>query len=102
MKALSTLIAATVITLSSSVQAGNINEREAAQRNSIRNGYEDGSLTGAEARRLGKQQIKTERKEQHFRADGELTARERANLQNTLDANRASIYRQRHDDQQQD
>ena len=102
MKILQTSIALVVISLSSSIQAGNINEREAAQRDSIRSGYEDGSLTVPEARRLRNQQARLERKEQRFRADGELTRRERANLHATLDANRGRIYRQRHDDQTQD
>ena len=102
MKTLTTLMTAAVISLSSSVQAGNVNDRESAQRNSIRNGYQDGSLTGQEARHLRNQQIKLEHKEQHFRADGEVTPRERVNMHKSLDANRASIYRQRHDDQTQD
>jgi len=101
MKTLTSLIAIAVITLTSSAQAGNINAREAGQRNSIRSGYEDGSLTGAEAKRLRNQQLKLERKEQAFRADGELSRRERANLQSSLDASRANIYRQRHDNQVQ-
>jgi hypothetical protein len=102
MKILTSIITVAVISLSSSVQAASINEREAAQRNSIRNGYADGSLTAQEARRLRNQQIKLERKEQRFRSDGELSRRERANMQASLDANRARIYRQRHDAQQQD
>jgi len=99
MKTLTTLLAIAVIGIAGSAQAGSINEREAAQRTSIRNGFEDGSLTGAEARRLRNQQVRLERKEQYFKADGELTARERAGLRRDLDANRVSIYRQRHDDQ---
>jgi hypothetical protein len=92
---------ATTIFAVNTTQAANINERERAQRQSIRAGVEDGSLTGKEAKRLGKQQVKMERKEQRFRSDGELTRRERANLHATADANRARIYRQRHDDQVQ-
>jgi len=83
-------------------QAAGINQREAAQRHSIRTGMEDGSLTGKEAKRLRNQQVKMEHKEQRFRSDGELTRRERVNLQNTADANRARIYKQRHDDQVQE
>ena len=55
--------------------------------------------TRPEAYRLGKSQARFERKEQHFRSDGELTRRERANLHVTADKNRAKIYRQRHDGQ---
>ncbi len=102
MKTLKTMIAValTATTLNAAVaDAAGINKREAAQRESIRNGVEDGSLTRPEAYRLGKSQVRMERKEQRFRADGELTPRERANLQATADVNRARIYRQRHDEQ---
>lgn len=92
------LLAATTFTMQAAEAAG-INKREAAQRESIRNGIEDGSLTAREAHRLGKHQVKMERKEQRFREDGELSRRERANLHVTADANRARIYKQRHDDQ---
>ena len=94
-------LAATTLTMQTAEAAG-INKREAAQRQSIRAGVEDGSLTGAEAKRLRNQQVKMERKEQRFREDGELSRRERANLHVTADANRARIYKQRHDDQVQE
>ena len=102
MNTLKTLAALAVITVASSAQAGNINQREAAQRHSIRSGYQDGSLTGAEAKRLRNQQVKLERKEQYFRSDGQLTARERVSMRNSLNASRVGIYRQRHDGQTQD
>jgi hypothetical protein len=85
--------------ITATAQAAGINQREAAQRHSIRKGVEDGSLTRPEAYRLGKSQLRMERKEQRFRSDGELTRRERANLQATADRNRVKIYRQRHDGQ---
>ena len=102
MKPLTTCMAVAITTiacLASSAQAAGINERQAAQRDSIRAGIADGSLTRREAGRLRDGQVAMERKEQRFRSDGELTRRERANLQATADANRASIYRQRHDAQ---
>lgn len=83
----------------SAADAAGINQREAAQRHSIRAGIADGSLTRPEAHRLAKSQVRLERKEQRFRSDGELTRRERANLHATADRNRAMIYRQRHDGQ---
>ena len=85
--------------VAATAQAAGINQREAAQRHSIRSGIQDGSLTRPEAYRLGKSQVRMERKEQRFRSDGELTRRERANLQATADRNRVRIYRQRHDGQ---
>ncbi|MDJ0878994.1 MAG: hypothetical protein QNI86_10310 [Halieaceae bacterium] len=91
-------VAAACLTAGAAEAAG-VNKRQAAQRESIRAGVADGSLTQREAHRLGRQQVNFERKEQRFRSDGELTRRERVNLQATADKNRANIYRQRHDDQ---
>ena len=52
MKSLIFFIAVVVASMATNVVfAGNINEREAAQRGSIRSGVEDGSLTDREARR---------------------------------------------------
>jgi hypothetical protein len=102
MKALKTVlvIAVAAATLAvNSAQAAGINKREAAQRHSIKQGIDDGSLTRPEAKRLVNGQRRLEAKEQHFRSDGELTARERINLQSTADVNQGRIYRQRHDDQ---
>ena len=90
------------VCVTSVASAADINKREAAQRQSIRAGVQDGSLTAREAHRLGHRQVKMERKEQRFRSDGVLTKRERANLHATADANRAAIYRQRHNDQVRD
>ena len=102
MNALKSIVAMTLTCAAlgvSAADAAGINQREAAQRHSIRAGIADGSLTRPEAWRLGKSQARLERKEQHFRSDGELTRRERANLHATADKNRAKIYRQRHDGQ---
>jgi hypothetical protein len=102
MNALRTLLVIGVATATlavNSAQAAGINKREAAQRHSIQQGIEDGSLTRPEAKRLVNGQKRLEVKEQHFRSDGELTRRERVNLQSTADINRGRIYRQRHDDQ---
>ena len=102
MKTLITALTMAMFVYHSGAEAATINQREAAQRASIRAGVQDGSLTAPEAVRLRNQQVKLEAKEQHFRADGELTVRERVNLQSSLDASRARIYRQRHDDQLRD
>lgn len=102
MNTLKTVIAASLAVLTlhaGAADAAGINDRQAAQRQSIRNGVQDGSLTRGEATRLRDAQIRMERKEQKFRSDGELTRRERVNLQHTADKNRARIYSQRHDAQ---
>lgn len=106
MKLLRTALVITVAAAALGAQAAdaaeNIDKRQAAQRHSIRQGVQDGSLTRPEAHRLAHSQARMERKEQYFRSDGELTRRERANLHVTADRNRGKIYRQRHDDQVRD
>ncbi|MEM0954602.1 MAG: hypothetical protein AAGI24_10730 [Pseudomonadota bacterium] len=85
--------------IASAAEAAGVNQRQANQRDSIRAGIEDGSLTRGEARRLGQSQAQFERMEQRYRADGTLSRRERGRLQATADANRGRIYRQRNDAQ---
>jgi hypothetical protein len=77
-----------------------VNAREHRQRERIRAGVQDGSLTRPEAHRLGRQQVRIERLERRMRADdGRLGPRERARLDGALDRGSARIYRQRHDGQ---
>ena len=74
-----------------------VEAREARQRDRIRAGVHDGSLTGREALRLGREQVRIERTERRFRRnDGRLGPRERIRL-NTMQ-NRASrhIHRAKH------
>ena len=102
MNTLKTVIATSLAVLTlhaGAADAAGINDRQAAQRQSIRNGVQDGSLTLREADRLRDSQVRMERKERKFRSDGELTRRERVNLHATADKNRARIYSQRHDAQ---
>ncbi len=98
MKLAMTLLTTSLL-LSTGLQAATINEREAAQRQSIRAGLEDGSLTGKEAKRLRNQQVKLEAREQHYKSDGDFTRKERAKMHGALTNSRARIYTQRHDGQ---
>jgi len=77
----------------------NINRREANQKHRIQQGVRSGELTRLETRRLVKEQAQIRRMERRFRADGEITARERARLQHELNQASRHIYRQKHDGQ---
>ena len=99
MNTLITTMALVLALTCSAAGAATINDRQENQRQSIRNGLEDGSLSGPEAKRLGKQQAKLESRERRMRSDGNFTRRERAALQSDLNDSRARIYRQRHDEQ---
>lgn len=77
-----------------------VDGRQARQRERIRDGVQDGSLTGREAHRLGHQQVRIERMERRMRHDGGgLGPRERVRLDRALDRSSGHIYRQRHDRQ---
>ncbi len=79
-------------------EARGVNAREHHQRERIRAGVQDGSLTRPEAHRLVHGQVRTERLERRMRADdGVLGPRERARLDRRLDRSSARIHRQRHD-----
>ncbi len=93
------LVAAFAATSAHADPAG-VNGREHFQRDRIRAGVQDGSLTRPETRHLVNQQRRTERLEQRMRRDdGVLGPRERLRLDRRLDRNSANIYRARHDGQ---
>ena len=93
-----TLAASTSI-ISTTAMGATINERQDNQQARIKQGIQSGELTRKEAHRLGKQQIKTHRKEAYFKSDGTFTKKERAIIQRDLSRNSAKIYRQKHDGQ---
>ena len=78
-----------------------IDHKQNNQKHRIINGIDSGSLTGREAVRLGVQQGRVYKKEQHFKSDGQFTARERAAIHRDLFRSSKSIYRQKHDGQVQ-
>lgn len=76
-----------------------INERQDNQQARIKQGIISGEITNKEGIKLTRQQIKTQRKEARFKADGNFTKKERAIVQRDLTKNSASIYKQKHDKQ---
>ena len=73
-----------------------LDRREANQADRIRDGVRDGSLTRGEAARLGAEQRHIRREEARFKADGNVTPRERAHLERDLNRASRDISRARH------
>lgn len=74
-------------------------QREAFQRERIRQGIASGQITRYEARRLWDEQRRIERMESRFEADGRVTPRERAWLDRALDRSGRHIWQESHDRQ---
>ena len=87
------------LALSTHAMGASINERQDNQQARIKQGVISGELTKREGVKLTKQQVKTQRKEARFKADGNFTKKERAIVQRDLTKNSASIYKQKHDKQ---
>ena len=73
--------------------------RQAHQRERIVNGVQNGELTMRETRRLAAGQVHLNRVENRAKADGVVTARERAHLQHDANQQSRRIHRQKHDRQ---
>ena len=98
------LIAATLFSTAVITQARNmsgqttpgIDRRERRQSTRIKHGVRSGSLTRREARHLGAQQARIRRHEARAKADGTVTARERASIQRQENRANRNIYRKKH------
>lgn len=83
-------------------EAGPVNHREHRQGARIRQGVHSGELTRREARGLVGQQARIRAEEYRYRHDdGHLGPAERADLRHDQRRASRSIYRQKHDEQQQ-
>jgi len=76
-----------------------IDARQENQRDRIRDGVKDGTLTRHEARRLAHEQRAVNRAERAAEADGKITPGEQSRIDNMQDRTNADIYKQKHDDQ---
>ncbi len=77
-----------------------VNGRQARQHSRIYNGVGNGSLTGREASRLGRQQSALNKQERYYRSTGNgLNNRERARLEHQQNQLSQNIYHQKHDGQ---
>jgi hypothetical protein len=73
--------------------------RQHNQRERISNGVRSGELTRRETRHLAAGQVHLNRVEHRAKADGVVTARERAHMQHEENQQSRRIYRQKHDAQ---
>ena len=76
-----------------------VDQRQANQEQRIDQGVASGRLTQREANRLERGQQHVDNMENRAKADGVVTARERARLHQAQDVQSARIYRQKHDRQ---
>jgi len=76
-----------------------IDKREYHQQERIRQGIRSGELNRRETERLEAQEARIRVDERFARADGHISARERARLDRELDHASHDIYRQKHDGQ---
>ena len=96
-----TLLLVALVASAAPVFAGtpNYDARQANQRERIENGVRNGELTLRETRRLAGGQVHLNRVENRAKADGVVTARERAHLQHEANQQSRRIHRQKHDRQ---
>jgi hypothetical protein len=83
-------------TASAGTNSPRIDRREARQQNRILQGVGSGALTPRETYRLERRQANIRAQEARFKADGNLSRRERNVLNNRLDRSSRAIYRAKH------
>jgi hypothetical protein len=95
------LVAASAATWAQSPAASTpgVDARQERQEARIQQGAASGTLTGRETRQLERQQRAIEHAEGRAKADGTVTARERAGLQHLQNKSSRSIRHQKHDRQ---
>lgn len=79
-----------------------VNQRQQEQRERIEQGVKSGELTWRETAKLAREQRHIKKEEARYRSDGDLTARERADLQRDLNKASRDIHEQKHDAQDRD
>ena len=83
-------------TSTSGTRTRRINHRQRNQQKRISEGIESGRLTPAEAARLEKQEAEIQQDKKEAKADGTVTAQERAQLNKELNKESHRIYRAKH------
>jgi hypothetical protein len=92
-------LALMVVAGSASAGTPRYDARQTHQRERIVNGVQNGELTMRETRRLAAGQVHLNRVERRAKADGVVTAGERAHMQHEENQQSRRIYRQKHDAQ---
>ena len=95
----SVIFAALAVIATAPVLAGtpHYDARQQQQRDRIQQGVASGELTLRETRRLAAGQVHLNRVERRAKADGVVTAGERAHLRHEAKQQSHRIYRQKHD-----
>lgn len=93
------LTVASVLVTTASAGTPALDQRQQNQAQRIRQGVRSGELTRPETRRLVHGQRELRRDERAAKADGVVTARERAGLQHEANQQSRRIHRQKHDAQ---
>lgn len=102
MKKIIFVVAVILIIGTISVQAQStpaVDQRQENQKERIKEGVKSGELTRAETARLAKNHRELRRMERRAKADGNVTAKERAKLHRKENQNSRAIKRQKHDEQ---
>ena len=76
-----------------------VKERQVNQQKRIAGGVKSGELTAKETRRLEAREAKIQHDKREAKADGEVTAKERAKLHREQNRASRAIHRQKHDAQ---
>jgi hypothetical protein len=98
-----TLVSAVLFALPLVAAAGTrdpgVNHRQHNQQHRIQQGVKSGELTRAETRGLAAEQRHIRHEEARYKADGQLTRAERADLHRDLNRSRRHLYNEKHDAQ---
>ena len=87
------------LALAQTTSTPRIDQRQANQDKRIEQGVKSGALTDKEAAKLNAGQDRVQAKEDKAKADGKLTARERARLAKAQNKESRRIAKQKHDRQ---
>jgi hypothetical protein len=90
------LIAGAAVVADAGTHTQGVNHRQRHQQRRIVRGVRSGELTRGETRRLERNARGIRRDERRARADGDVTARERARLRRELNHESRHIYRAKH------
>jgi len=96
----SLLIMSVIAALSLTAEASRNRNREVRQEARIAQGVKSGELTAHETRRLVRGQKKIDAYQKKAKADGEMSAQEKAHLEKMQDRQSKKIYNQKHDEQE--
>ena len=82
-----------------SAEAGRGNKRERSQQNRIQQGVQSGELTKREAAKLNAGQNHIDQLQDQAKSDGNVSYKEKHQIEKAQDRQSKKIYRQKHDKQ---